>query len=427
MKNNWIKNFDNLALSSNRRTVLEIINTGLGAIDTEKVMRDSILLEGGMLKIKNQSFNLSKFKKIKVVGFGKAAPKAALVLENILGDRISEGAVIGLEKVDTKIIKSFVGTHPRPSLENLEASRKIYDIADCANADELLIAIVSGGGSALLCYPESEYKQGVALYNSFLGAGQTIIEMNTVRKHLSLLKGGGLAKLAYPATVVGLIFSDIPGDKFENVASGPTYKDITTVEDAKKIILENNLGDYELIETPKDEKYFEKVKNFILVSVDTALQVMQAKAQELGFSVEIASIALGAEMDQTLEEIFSRKKSNQVVLSAGEPRIKVTDKNGKGGRNLHLTLTALGKNLIDDDSVFSSFASDGLDDSDYAGAIADKLTIKKMKELNLDAANYLNHFDSYNFFQKTEDMIITGPTGANISDLMVLLTKKNGR
>src|SRR3989338_7871168 len=152
MKNNWIKNFNALALSPNRRTILEIINIGLGAIDTEKVMRDSILLEGDMLKIKNQSFDLTQFKKIKVVGCGKAAPRAAFALEDILGDKISEGAVIGLEKVATKIIRSFVGTHPKPSEENREAGERKYEMAEDGKENGLVIVIFSGGGFFLFFF-----------------------------------------------------------------------------------------------------------------------------------------------------------------------------------------------------------------------------------------------------------------------------------
>ena len=422
MKNNWIKNFNALALSPNRRTILEIINIGLGAIDTEKVMRDSILLEGDVLKIKNQSFDLTQFKKIKVVGCGKAAPRAAFALEDILGDKISEGAVIGLEKVATKIIRSFVGTHPKPSEENREAGKRIYEMAEDANEDDLVIVIVSGGGSSLLCYPESEYKQGAVLYENFLKSGQTIVEINTVRKHLSALKGGGLAKVAYPATVVGLIFSDIPGDKFADVASGPTYKDITAIEDAKKIILENNLGEYELLETPKEDKYFEKVENFVLVSGTTALTAMAASARELGLEADVISEPLYDEVVPALEKIFARKKNGRAVLASGEPRLKVRAGAGEGGRNLHMSLEAL--KMITGDSVFASFASDGLDNSDAAGGIADLLTLQKMKDKKISPEDYLNRFDSYHAFLKSGDLILTGPTGANVSDLMILLANK---
>lgn len=425
MEKHWVKNFDDLAITPNRKMALEIMEAGLDAINTKKVIESSISLVGSMLFIKGKSFNLAKFKKIKVVGFGKSSPDAALALEKILGKRISEGAVIGLHKVSTEYIESFVGTHPRPSEMNIEAGEKVYELVKESNEDDLIIVLVSGGGSALLCYPESEYTEGARLYDEFLESGKTTMEMNMVRNHLSLLKGGGLAKLAYPATVIGLIFSDIPGDHFEYIASGPTYKDKTTINDAKQIIKNNNLGKFNLIETPKEDKYFENVCNFVLVSNKTAVKGMEKKAEEFGLGTNIISTELYDETSRALDKIFAAKKDNSVVLAAGEPRIVVKKGGGKGGRNMHMGLEVLKNKMIGagSDSVFISFASDGMDNSDATGAIVDRKTIEKIEKLNLNIRDYLQRFDSYNFFQKSGDIIITGPTGANVSDLMILFTK----
>ncbi|MEK7088531.1 MAG: DUF4147 domain-containing protein [Patescibacteria group bacterium] len=423
---NWIKNFDELATTPNRKIVLKIIEAGLNAISTEKVVESSVLVIGNILFIKEKPFNLTKYRKIKIVGFGKSSCDAALALEKILGPRIKEGIVIGLYKVDSKYVETFAGTHPRPSEANIEAGKKIYEMLNDSSEDDLIIALVSGGGSALLCYGEDECKAGAELYDGFLKSGKTISEVNTVRKHLSILKGGGLAKLAYPATIIGLIFSDIPGDIFENVASGPTYKDKTTIADAQKIIKENDLGNFDLIETPKEDKYFDNVYNFVLVSNKTAVEAMTKKAQEFKLGISVVSTDLYDETNKALEKIFSVEKDNSVVLAAGEPSIIVKKEAGTGGRNLHMGLETIKMKLIDNNSVFISFASDGMDNSDAAGAVVDKNTIKKSEKLGLDAGDYLNRFDSYTFFRKTGDMIMTGPTGANVSDLMILLTK-NGK
>lgn len=425
MDKHWIKNFDKLANTPNRRMALEIIEAGLDAINTEKVIESSISIMGNTLVIKGKSFNLSKYKNIKIVGFGKSSCDAALALENILGDKIKEGAVIGLHKIDCKYIETFEGTHPISSEKNIEAGKKIYEIAKNAEEDDLLIAVVSGGGSALLCYPESEYKEGAKLYESFLKTGKTISEMNTVRKHLSLLKGGGLAKAAYPATVIGLIFSDVPGDLFSDVASGPTYKDNTTLADAKQIIINNKLGEFNLNETPKEDKYFEKVYNFVLVSNKTAAKKMAEKAEKFNFDVNIVSTDLYYEINKVLEKIFLCEKENSVILAAGESRVVVEKNGGKGGRNLHTALLAVKNKIADSDhSVFISFASDGMDNSDAAGAVVDKYTLEKIKNLGIDINDHLERFDSYPVFEKSGDIIMTGPTGANVSDLMILLTKK---
>ncbi len=424
MAERLIKNFDELATTSNRKMALEIIEVGFDSINTEKVLNSCVSLRGDILFIKGEEFDLAKFKGIKLVAFGKSSPEASLALEKILGSRIEKGAVIGLHEFPSERMETFAGTHPKPSEGNIIASKKIIQIIKNSNKNDLIIVIVTGGGSSLLCSSESELEQGKRLYDLFLKTGKRSIELNTVRKHISFLKGGGLAKLAYPATVISLVFSDIPGNYFEYVASGPTYKDETTIEDAQKIITENNLGDFNLIETPKENKYFEKVHNFILLSNGIAVKAMEKKAKELGFGTEIISTELYDKIDKALEKIFSSKKENSVILAAGEPTIEIKNAFGKGGRNLHMGLEAIRMKLIDSDSVFISFASDGMDNTDVAGAIVDKNTQDKIEKLGLNVDDYLSRFDSYPVFEKTGDMIMTGPTGANVSDLMILLTKK---
>jgi len=421
MERHWIKNFDELATTENRKLALQIAEVGYDSINTEKAIFNSIHLDGNILNIKDESFDLSKFKKIKVVGFGKCSPDAAFALEQVLGDRISAGVVIGLKKVDCKYIESFVGTHPRPSEVNIEPSKKIHDIVSGGSEDDLVIALVSGGGSALLNYPESECANGRELYDEFLNCGHSISELNNIRKHISLLKGGGLVKASYPATVIGIIFSDVPGDHFEEVASGPTYKDPTTVEDIKKTIKSDHFKSFELIETPKEDKYFEKVHNFVLVSNKTAVFAMAEKVKELGFEANIISTDLYDEVDKSLEEILSAKKSGSVVLAAGEPNLVVKNKGGSGGRSLFMGLKAIGK--VSGDSVLLTLASDGMDNSDAAGAVIDGETEEKIKGLNLNISKHIENFDAYPIFEKSGDMVMTGPTGANVSDLMVLLTK----
>lgn len=424
MTGHWIKNFDQLSTTENRELALQIAESGFGAISAEKVVSNSVKLEGNVLKVAGESFDLSKFKKIKVVGFGKVSIEAARVLERILGPKITKGAVVGLHKAPLKYIETFAGTHPRPSKVNVEAGRKIHEIIKDSSEEDLIIVLVSGGGSALLCYGDGECEQEIKLYDAFLRSGKTIADMNTVRKHLSLLKGGGLAKIAYPATIIGLIFSDIPGDGFENVASGPTYKDETTVSDAKKIIAENNLGEFDLIETSKEDKYFDRVHNFVLVSNKTAISAMAEIGKSLGLGINIISTELYDEVGEAARKIFSEKKNNFVILVAGELSAVIPENAGRGGRSLHMGLFVIKEKLPDENSVFISFASDGMDNSDVAGAVVDKNTMEKAKKLGLDVDDYLARFDSYSFFQKTGDIIMTGPTGSNVSDLMILLTKK---
>jgi len=424
MQKKWIKNFDELAITENRKLALEIAEAGLRAIATEEVILNKIKLENNILSVMGQSFDLNNFKRIKVVGFGKAVGGAALALEKVLGDKISVGAIVGLQEVKCEYIESFAGTHPRPSEANILPGKRIYEIVRDSKEDDLLIVLVSGGGSALLSYPESEVEQGKKLYENALKSGQTINETNTVRKHLSLLKGGCLAKLAYPATVIGIIFSDVPGDNFNEVASGATYKDETTIEETQKIIDQNNLGEYDLIETPKEDKYFEKVHNFVLVSNKTAVEAMAKKVEELGMIPNIISTELYDEVDNTLKKICDAKKQNTVVLAAGEPKLVVTKKGGSGGRSLFMGLRAIKLKIIDEDSVLIPLASDGMDNSDAAGVIIDKNTYEHLEKTGINIDESLESFDVYPVFQKSGDMIMTGSTGANVSDLMILLTRK---
>jgi glycerate-2-kinase len=424
MQKRWIKNFDELATTKNRKLALEIAEAGLTAIGTEDVILKSVKLENNILTVQDKSFDLNNFKRIKVVGFGKASCEAGLALEKVLGDKISVGAIVGLHKVECKYIETFAGTHPRPSEANIPAGKRIYEILKDSKEDDLIIVLVSGGGSALLNYPESEVAQGKMLYDNFLKSGKTINEINTVRKHLSLMKGGGLAKIAYPATIIGLIFSDVPGDNFSEVASGATYKDETTVADAQKIIDEYGLGKYDLIETPKEDKYFEKVHNFVLVSNKMAVETMAQKAKELGFKTDVVSTDLYDEVEESLNRIFNKESDNTVVLAAGEPKLVVKKEGGSGGRQLYMGLEEIKMKIVDNDSVFIALASDGMDNSDAAGAIVDKKTFENIEKLGIDVKDYLERFDAYPVFKKSGDMIMTGPTGANVSDLMILLTKK---
>jgi glycerate 2-kinase len=423
MNHTWIKNYDQLANNKNRKVALAIAEAGLDAINTEMVIKKSIKIKDNILFVDDSSFDLSKFKKIKVVGFGKCSCEAAFALEEILKDKITEGAVIGLNKKICKNIKTFAGSHPLPSDINIEPGKEIYEIVKNSTEEDLVIVIVSGGGSALLCYPENECTQGEKLYDAFLKSGKTINELNTVRKHISLLKGGGLAKIAYPSTVIGLIFSDVPGDNFYQVASGTTYKDTSTILDAQNIINTYNLGNFDLIETPKEDVYFEKVHNFVLVSNKTALEAMSKKSTELGFPAQIVSSELYGNIDEVLETIFSNETNKTTILAAGEPKIIVTKSGGQGGRNMHMGLKSISK--INEGSVFIPLASDGMDNSDGAGAIVDKETKEHFIKNNLDINEYIENFDSYNAFKKSGDMIMTGPTNANVSDLMILFTNKN--
>lgn len=419
----WIKNKDKLATTPLRKDALQIAEAGLDAIDTKKIIKDNVFMQGKMLQIKDQVFDLNNFKSVKVIGFGKASCTAAFALEQILGPLISQGIAIGAQTTACEYIRTYQGTHPLPSDYNTKISKQIYELGQSATAEDLIIVIVSGGGSALLCWPQDECIQGKLLYEAFLSSGGTIQELNIVRKHISLLKGGGLAKCLYPATVASLIFSDIPGGHFESIASGPTYKDTSTKEDAAKLIEKYKLGTFRLLETPKEDKYFEKVSNIPIVSNIDALHTMEQEAQKLGYTTKILNSQSFDNAQIILKQIKAASTKYGAVLVGGEPQLIVTKKGGKGGRNQQSALTAL--KYITGDELFLSLASDGVDNSDAAGAIADETNKKQAQKLGLNFETFLENFDGYNYFEKTGSQILTGPTGANVSDLMFLLKNKS--
>ncbi len=423
MKNNtnkkYIQNYAALSTSEGKRNVLSLAEEGLRAIDTETVLHKSIHIKENTLIIQKTSYCLSDYKRIFIIGFGKVSCKAASVLEEILKDRINGGIVLGIESDTCETIDTYEGTHPRPSSRNVEISQKIAKISKNATKDDLVITIVSGGGSSLLCYPQEECDQGKLLYDSFLTSGGTTRELNTVRKHISLLKGGGLAKILYPATVVALIFSDIPGNFFEEVASGPTYRDSSTIADAQSIIDKYNLGSFRLTETPKDTKYFDNMTNIVLVSSTTALQAMAKKAKNMGLKTTVLGSELCKPAKETVRLLSEAARDADVVLAGGETQIQVECADGEGGRNQHLSLAMLEE--LKNNQVFLSIASDGWDNTPVAGAIIDEPLRSRTKDLGLNPENYLSRCDSFSFFEKVGGHIITGRTSSNVADLMILM------
>jgi glycerate-2-kinase len=267
----------------------------------------------------------------------------------------------------------------------------------------------------------SECDQGNILYEKFLKTGGTISELNTLRKHISTIKGGGLAKFLYPATVASLIFSDVPGDAYEHVASGPTYKDTTTTEDAKAILKKYHIDDtFNFNETPKEDVYFEKITNIPLVSNIHAIKGMEEKARELGYSVIIQSTEEYREASIVIASMKEVAQKRSVVLVAGEPSVIVTHYGDKGGRNEYAGIKAL--SIVGEGDVCIPFASDGIDNkSDAAGVVIDTSLISLAKEKNISIDSYIKEGKYDDLCKDLGIQIITGPTGSNVSDCIIYL------
>lgn len=424
MADHIITNFDQLASSEGRKLALTVAEAGLLAINTRQTIKNRLRFTSNLLQVKDQMFDLGQFKKIYAVGFGKASCDAILAINDLLKDKISSGIAIDIRSAfcENPNIKIYKGSHPKPTADNLAATKEIIELSKKVTADDLVICIVSGGGSALLCASENECNLSDLIYQEFLKTGGNINELNTLRKHTSSLKGGNLAKSFYPATIISLIFSDIPGGNIENVASGPTFLDTTTLNDVRNVLKKyqlTKLSENQFIETPKEQKYFEKVSNILLISNSLAIEAMSSKARELNLNPEIYSETILDRADEVARDLNANLKIGEVRLGGGEPAI-VTHKNisGKGGRNTQLTLDSLP--YLGEGQVFISLASDGLDNADAAGAIADNNSLALIKK-SFDYENQKHNLDSYPVFEKLGDLIKTGPTGSNVADLMVAL------
>ena len=420
-----IQNFSQLASTALRKKALLIAEAGLEAIATTPRVRAAVRYNKHRdeLFVEGRRYKLASVRRLVVVGFGKAAYEAVTTLYSILGDRISEGLVVDLKGDSVGTLTTTVGSHPYPSATNVTATKHILEVVTGMTAEDMVLCVVSGGGSSLLCYP---YKQTCELQSSIVQAlmhsGATIQELNTVRKHMSLVNGGQLAAAAYPATVINLVFSDVPGDDPALVASGPTLYDPTTSAEAEAVlqkyaILEKcGLSKCDLHETPKEEKYFASVHTHVLVSGKLALRAMSEKAENLGFATKIASAAYAGIAKELAVEFAGMPKKRQCVLAAGESTVVVKHA-GKGGRNLEMALAALPQ--LGQDHVFLALDTDGHDNTPCAGAIVDAHTRDAAQRVGMSPVVALEQNGSYQFFEAVGDYIATGLTGANVADFVV--------
>jgi len=425
-----IKNFETLASTPLRKQALLIAEAGLQGVATAPLVKQHFRYNAKtqVLSVRGHKFAMADYKKIMVIGFGKVALQAVTEIQTALGERITCGFVIDVEQGALGNIVCRVGTHPYPSIVNVAATKELVAMLDQSTADDLVICVVSGGGSSLLCYPaEMTCDQEREIIAALTVSGASIQELNVVRKHISKVKGGNLAKVCYPATVISLIFSDVPGDNLSMVASGPTVKDDTTMQHAAEILQKYNILDRcklpscELVETPKEQKYFEKVHNILFASAADALNAMTKKADELGFVAKIWQPAFQGEAQVLAREIMSTVRAGQCLLGAGESTVSLADKSSgvKGGRNQEMALAALP--LVKPNQVLVTVATDGHDNTEAAGAVADSDIIDRAKLLGLASEVFLNNHDSYGFFDQVNGQLQTGDTGSNVADFFVCL------
>ena len=437
-----------------RTDAVAIFEAGLRAVDPENAVKAHLSLGDGALVVNGRSYPLSEFENVYVIGAGKAAAPMARAVEDILGGRVTAGIInvkyghtVGLRKV-----KINEAAHPVPDEAGQSGASEIVKLLGGTGERDLVVFLISGGGSALLPLAAErltlEDKQ--ILTARLLECGASIHEINALRKHASRVKGGRLARLAYPSTLISLVLSDVIGDDLDSIASGPTVPDRSTFGDCERIIEKYGLrrklpervveyrdrgasGGEE--ETPKPgDPAFVRTQNVIVGSNISAASAAKDKASALGYNSIVLSTYIDGETAPAarLHAAIAREiiaSGNPVpppacVISGGETTVTIRGR-GTGGRNQEFALAA----AIDmeglENVLILSGGTDGTDGpTDAAGAIADGETIGKARRLGLDAGAYLGDNDSYTFFKALGDLLITGPTNTNVMDLRVLLVSK---
>jgi len=423
-----IQNADALGATPLRRDALAIAEAAYDAVDVGKAFARKVRFAGDELSIEGARWPL-RGRRVYFVGVGKCAIAAAEAIELLLGERLNGGIALDVRGVAAgrlKKIETFVGTHPRPSETNLAAAARIVELLERCDEGDLVLMLISGGGSTLLCLHDAPMTclDESMLFDALTDKGASIQELNTVRKHLSKARGGWLAKAAYPAEAVALIISDVPGNDLEFIASGPIVKDITTIADAQAVLARFAVPEPPggLLETPKDDRYFERVTNKLFLTNRDALGAMRIEAEARGYRAEVVSDCLHGEARSLAENMLERlhgAERRTAFLAGGESTVTLPEGHGTGGRNQELALAALPG--IRAGELLLPFASDGKDATEHAGAIADETTRDHARQRVADIGAALARHTSYDFFKITGDALVTGLLESNVSDLLLAL------
>ncbi len=425
-KSSILAQTSNGPVMSTRENVLTIIDEALKAVYPEGAVRQALA-------------NWQSEGRIKVVAIGKAAWRMAKAASESLGDRISQGIVItkyGHSMGDLEAFQVFEAGHPIPDRNTIKATQQALDMVKELRQDDILLFLVSGGGSSLFELPAEnvELEDLIKLTDQLLKSGATISEINTVRKHLSRVKGGRFAETVIPARIHCLVLSDVLGDRLDTIASGPAYPDATTSEDALRIIqkygvkLPSGVLDALRKETPKS---LHNVETKIIGSILVACEAARRAAQKLGYNSTILTATLDGEACETgafisavAREVASRDRPVKrpcAIILGGETVVQVKG-NGLGGRNQELALSAARGIEGLDNVVIASVATDGTDGpTDAAGGVVDGETIMRLRKKGIDVEEVLENNDSYHALEAAGDLLNTGPTGTNVNDLVLLL------
>jgi len=454
--NQLIQNGVSEALRKLRGDAITVLEAALNSVGPYKAVLNNLKIVDGKLRVGNFEASLDDLRKIVVIGGGKAGGAMAEAVESVLGDRVSGGCVNVLQgtefRYNLKKIRLQGASHPIPNNDGVRGVAEMLMLISSMREKDLVICLISGGGSALMPYPAEgislEDKQDVT--SRLLMKGATIDDLNAVRKHLSAIKGGQLARRCYPTRVVSLILSDVVGDPLDTIASGPTSPDTTTFRDAVDVLKKYKLWDdicsqvrerleygvkKVIVETPKPgDEIFNHVTNIIVGNNSIAAESAAEAAEALGYNslivstmVEGEAAEVGTVLAGIARELAAKGrplKPPAAVIVGGETTVNVRG-SGRGGRNQELALS-LARRITGLKAVAASLATDGIDGpTEASGAIVDGETSTKASKAGLSIEKFLAENDSHSFFKKIGDTIVTGPTGTNVNDLVLIITSED--
>jgi len=432
---------------------LTVLEAALDAADPAQAIRRMVFGSDHTLWVDGTAYDLRRFKRVVVVGGGKAGASMAAAIEEIVEDRITAG-VVSVKygyTAPTQIIEVREAAHPVPDEAGVSNTRDMVKLLREATRDDLVICLISGGGSALMTLPV----EGVSLDDvqiltqTLLKSGAPIEAINAVRKHLSQVQGGQMARLAYPATLITLVLSDVVGSPLDVIASGPTVPDPTTFAHAQAVlaryvessVIPSSIRRYLLRglsggvqETPKaDDEAFDRIQTVIIADNARAAQAAVEKAAEAGYHTLLLSTFVEGEAREVGRVLAALGKEivahNRPVprpaclILGGETTVTVRG-NGRGGRNQELALAAALAIQGWDDVLIASLGTDGSDGpTDAAGGIVDGSTVSRGQALGLSAVAALDQNDAYTFLSQTDNLLVTGPTNTNVNDLMAVFVE----
>jgi glycerate-2-kinase len=453
-----------------RKIGLKALEIALTSVEPKKLIQNAVRILEGKLIIRDDVFDLSAYREILVIGGGKASAQMALTIEELLGKvpKIKYKGLINVpnnlvlkDNLESSKIRINLASHPIPDQSGLNGTNLMFNHIENTTKDDLIIFLLSGGGSALLPMPKKYLSLAdlQATNSLLLASGASVQEINIVRKHLSAFKGGNLAKKIYEsseATIIALIISDVVGNSLESIASGPTVPDNTTFKESYfvlenydllnevppsvKQLIEQGMNDVNLNKPLNNPIYFKKVHNYLIGSVESCVHEISDYLAELNFEVDYFSneiVGEAAGFGKKLYNFISLKlqnfiqKSNKqrfALIGSGELTVTIIGE-GIGGRNQEMLLHFI-NNIIDKKFDYRFFIIgvnlDGIEGNSKAmGALADNVLLAQLKEKNINLEMYLENNDSNSFFKMLNTEIITGTTGINVNDLLLILLEPN--